>query len=79
MRDIEDYQPRKIERRRGSNYFSAKAAFHQKRQPAAMIQMGMSQKHEVHSGWIKAKGLGVFLVKLPAALQQTAIDKDPPA
>ena len=37
----------------------------------------MSQKHEVYGGRINAEGLGIFLVKLSAALQQAAIDWGP--
>ena len=41
-----------------------------------MIQMGVSQKHDVDAGRIEAERMAVFLLQLAAALIQTAIDQD---
>jgi hypothetical protein len=44
-----------------------------------MIEMGVRQQHKIDAGGVETKAAGIFLVKFPAALIESAIDQKSPA
>jgi hypothetical protein len=73
---VQHHQSRQFERRLGRDNLSAESPLHQKRQPSAMIEMGVGQQHKINRARVKPERDRVFLFKLMAALKQTAINQD---
>jgi hypothetical protein len=76
---VEHDQPGKFVSGRGGDDFAPKPALGQQRQPPAMIEMGVRQQHKIDAGGVETKAAGIFLVKFPAALIESAIDQKSPA
>jgi len=73
---IEDHEIGKLARGGGGHDRALEAALAKERQPAAMVEMGMGQKHAIDRGGVEAEGLGILEVERPAALMEAAIDQD---
>jgi len=77
MRGVEQHDPRQIARRRCGDDLATKAALHQHRDPAAMVEMGVGQQQNVDRGGVEAEILGVGRLQPAAALVEAAIDENP--
>ncbi len=73
---IQHDQPRQFGGRLGGDDLTLKSPLHQKRQPAAMIEMRMGEQNEVDRARVEAERDGVILIELAAALEQAAIHQD---
>ena len=76
MGGIHHHEARQLRGRRRRYDLALKAAFDEKRQPSAMIEMGVGQKHDVDAGRIETEGMPVLLFQFAAALKQSAIDQN---
>lgn len=76
MRRVEQDQTRQVTRGGCADDFALEAAFHQERNPAAVIEMRVGQKESIDRSRIEPKGFGVLLMKLPATLEHTAINQN---
>jgi len=79
VRGIEHDEPGEFMSGRGRDDLPAKAASGQKRQPPAMIEVGMRLQDKIDARRIKAKVTGIFLGDLAAALIEPTIDQNAPA
>ena len=76
MGGIEHHQPCELARGGGGDDLSAKATFDKQWDAAAMVEMSMSEQEIVDLGGLEAERVGIFLVKLAAALEHPAVNQD---
>src|SRR5580698_5325298 len=75
MSGIEHHEACKFPRGGSRDDFAVKAALGQERQPAAMVEVRVSEEHIIDAGGVKTERRGVVDVEFAAALKQTAIDQ----
>ncbi|HEV2547474.1 MAG TPA: hypothetical protein VGU20_09060 [Stellaceae bacterium] len=76
MRGIEQHEPDKLKRRRCPNHRAAESPADEKRQPSAVVEMGMRQQYAIDRLGIEPERVGILLGQLAAALEQAAVDEN---
>jgi len=79
MRGIQHDEARQLTCGGGCNDLALEPALGEQRNSSAMIEMGVGEQKIIDGRGIKAESGGIFIVQLPAALKQTAIDENPAA
>jgi hypothetical protein len=76
-RRIEQDNPGQIAGSGGRDDLAAKPAFHQQRQPSAMVEMGVGQHHDIDRARVEAEIGRVLVFEIAAALDQPAVSWSP--